>query len=165
MPSLGTKYRSGKREQIISKELHKRFQEENPSIEIDYNTFRTIIIESNKLIHDFVANSEDGFKLPAGLGYLVVTKYKSKKKAIDWKNSNRLGKHVYFTNAHSLGYISHIKWYKSYIVDFYMARIYKFEPYRLLTRMVAKNTKEGKKYHQWVNSDFWTNNKTKKLHL
>jgi hypothetical protein len=165
MPAKGAKYRSGKRDTIISKQLYKQFIQENPSLEVDYNTFRTIIMDSNEVIHDFVANSEDGFKLPAGLGYVVVTRYKSKKKAVDWLNTKRLGKKVYHTNAHSLGYTSHIKWYKRYIVDFNNAQIYRLEPYRTLTRLIAKNTKEGKKYHQWQASDFWTANKTKKLNL
>ena len=143
--------------------MYKRFKEENPLIKIDYKTFRSVIIDSNELIREMVADSDDAFKLPEGLGYLTITKYKSTKRAVDWVNSKRLRKTIFIANAHSLGYVHHIKWFKNYIVDFRNAAVYKFEPYRLLARHVAKNIKQGKTYHQWISSDFWTKNKQKKL--
>lgn len=151
MPAKGTSYH---RNNIISKELYKKFLDEF-KMEIDYETFVDIILESNSIIFDIIANEPTGFKIPENMGYWVVTKYKTKKKPIDWKNSRRLKKQVYLTNLHSFGYVYHIKWCKFAIARFKFNEIYKFSSCRFLARKVAQNGKNGFTYFNWKNSDFW----------
>ena len=159
MPAKGTTYRTGQRDLIIDKEFYKEFIRET-NLDIDYNTFREIILASNKEIANLSINEEEGFKLPENLGYTVVTKYKSKKHPIDWVNSKRLKKKVILPNLHSFGYIHHIKWFKKGLTNFAFADVYRLEPVRLIKREVAKNVKSGKIYHTWSASDFWSRTKT-----
>jgi hypothetical protein len=160
MPSKGYKR---KRNNIITEELYKSFKEEN-AIEIDYETFRNIILKSNGIIVDIIANEALGFKLPESMGYIVVTKYKSNKKAIDWKNTKKYGKVIYHTNLHSFGYTSHIKWCKFSLARFKFNQIYKFEFARDFTRRVSSNTKKGMTYFTWNNSDFWNTSKLERFY-
>ena len=160
MPSKG--YRRT-RNNVISEKFFNSIKKDS-KLEIDYKTFQKIILESNSTIFDIVANEPTGFKLPEGLGYLVVTKYKSNKKPIDWKNTHKYKKVIYLTNLHSFGYISHIKWCKFSIARFKYNEIYKFEPCRYLTRKVSANTKAGVTYFNWQNSDFWSTSKLDRLY-
>ena len=160
MPCLNYRRR---RNNIITKKLYQTFKESN-DIDIDFKTFQKIILESNSVIFDVVANEPTGFKLPEGMGYLVVTKYKSNKKPIDWVNSRRLKKAVYLPNLHSFGYISHIKWCKFSIARFKYNEIYKYESGRELSRKVSANTKAGMDYFNWQNSDFWNTSKLDRLY-
>lgn len=160
MPSKGFSYQ---RNNLITKELHKKFEEEN-GFKIEFKLFSTIILESNKIIFNVVADDPAGFKLPENMGYLVVTRYKTKKKPIDWINSVKYRRAVYFTNLHSFGYMHHLKWCQFAIARFKYHEIYKFEPCRFLTRKIAKNVKEGTIYFNWQNSDFWSTSKLDRLY-
>lgn len=160
MPSKGFTY---SRNNVLSKTLYDKFIEDS-GIDISYATFREIILESNQTIFDIICNDAEGFKIPENMGYWVVTKYKSKKKATDWINSKKYKRAVYLTNLHSFGYIHHIKWCKFAIARFKFANIYKFEAARFLKRKVAKNVKEGKAYFNWQNSDFWSTSKLDRMY-
>lgn len=161
MPAKNTSYKSGKRDLVISKDFYKNFIDET-NIDISYLDFRNVILASNKAIADIIANGDDSFKLPEQMGYIAVTKYKSKKKSIDWKSTRLLGKKIILPNLHSFGYIHHIRWYKTTLVNFAFNKIFKLEPCRALKRQVAKNVKEGKEYSTWEISDFWSKSKTLK---
>lgn len=163
MPAKGKGLNSGPRDLIIDRKFYKQFIEEN-KIDIDYNTFRDTIIESNKLIADIIVNDDTGFKLPEQLGYLVVTKYTSKKRPIDWVNSKKLKKTIYLTNLHSFGYVHHIKWFKKNIANLKLKESFRIEPCREFKRNVAASVKSGKQYHIWQKSDFY-NNRTSTINL
>lgn len=158
MPAAGYTY---SREQVIDKEFFKGFLKVHPELQsiINYDTFKDIILESNQLMFDTVANDDQGIKLPENMGYVAVTKYKSKKKARDWANSIKYGKVIYHLNLHSFGFIYHIKWFKAGIAKFAHNYIYKFEPNRFLKRAVAANVKSGKPYLEWNLTDFWSASK------
>lgn len=160
MPAKGYFY---SRNNIITKDLHQRFIEEN-DVEIDFKTFQKVILESNQVIFNIIADEPEGFKLPEGMGYLVVTRYRTTKKPIDWVNSKKYKRAVYLPNLHSFGYISHIMWCKFAIARFKYNEIYKFEPCRFLSRKVAANTKAGLTYFSWQNSDFWNTSKLDRLY-
>jgi hypothetical protein len=164
MPSKGTTYKTGKRNLIIDKKFCNSLREET-GLDIDDKTIRSIILDSNDEIADLVVNGEEGFKLPENLGYIVVTKYKSKRQPVDWVNSKKLRRKVLLTNLHSFGYVHHIKWFKIGATNFAFREVFRLEPARLIKRAVAKNVKSGKVYHEWSNSDFWGHSKTlKKLY-
>jgi hypothetical protein len=160
MPAKNSTLKTGKRFNPITKKFYKDFVFET-GIEISYETFKSIILTTNELLREYAADEEAGIELYEGLGHLVVTKYKSKKQSIDWVNTKKLGKKVPLLNLHSFGYIHHIKWFKIG-VKFKNSYIYKFQPYRLLTRKVASNVLKGKKYFKWENSDFWSSTKTER---
>lgn len=157
MPAKNSGLKCGERFNPLNKSLWKEFVKES-GIEITYEMFREIIWTTNAIICDAAANEEAGVELPELLGHVVVTKYKSTKVPVDWVNSKKLGKKIPLLNLHSFGYIHHIKWFKMNAI-FKNRYIYKFQPYRSLSRMVAANIKKGKKYHKWENSDFWSKTK------
>lgn len=164
MPAKGSSYKSGKRNVILDKKFFNSLRE-TTGLDIDDDIIRQIVIESNLEIAESIKADDDGFKLPENLGYIVVTKYKSKKKPVDWVNTHKYKKKIYLTNLHSFGYIHHIKWYKRGVTSFAFKDVYKLQPARLLTRDVAKSVKSGKLYHSWSNDDFLSKNKIlKKLH-
>lgn len=157
MPSKGSTLKVGERYNPLNKKFYNKFKKDTGST-IDYPTFIKIITTTNELMREAISEEEVGIQLPENLGHIIVTKYKSKKIPIDWINSNRLGKIVPLLNLHSFGYIHHIKWF-TFGVNFVNNRIYKFEPYRILKRRVAKNVKGGKKYFKWENSNLWSTTK------
>lgn len=161
MPAKNTKYLTGKRNLIFSKEF---FDEVRQTLKSDISDkdIRAIILASNEEMFDIVANSDDALKLPENLGYIATTRYKSNKQPIDFYNTVRLKKKIPLLNLHSFGYISHVKWFKKSEENFGLKKIYKLVTSRKLSRQVSKSTKEGKLYHQWFNSDFWNINKVNK---
>jgi ribosome biogenesis protein Nip4 len=124
---------------------------------------RDQVLESNKKICETVVEDENGFKLPENLGYLCVIKYKTKKKAINWADTKKYGKTIYFLNLHSFGFRYHIKWFKTGISRFSFNEVYKFAPLRTMRTHVSKNAKANKEYHEWNLKDFWDFNKLEKL--
>ena len=159
MPSkpmkLGTRYNP------CSDKSWREFRKQT-GIDIDFKTFKEIIWQTNKEISDTIINDEIGAKIPASLGYSVVTKYKSEKQPIDWINTRKLGKVVPLLNLHSFGYIHHIKWFFTGCGSKNIP-LYKFKGCRYLTRSVSKSIKKGKKYHNWVTTDFRANTKAERI--
>lgn len=157
MPAKGTGLVYGDRYNPLNKELYKKFIEET-CINVDYDTFVSIIRTNNKLMHDSVIEEEAGIKLPENLGHVIVTKYKSNRVPWDWRKTVDCKTKVPHVNLHSFGYIYHIKWFKIG-VRFANNFIYKFQPYRTLKRGVAKSIKGGGQYFEWENSDLWSSTK------
>jgi hypothetical protein len=162
MPAKGSKYNLPNREQVLSKETWKAFKEKY-NTEIPYSQFTNIIKISNKKIFEAIVEDENGFKLPENLGYLCVIKYKTKKKAINWGDTKKYGKRIYYLNLHSFGYRCHIKWFKTGISRFAFNEIYKFAPLRDMKASVSKAFKGGKPYNEWNLKDFWNTNKLEKI--
>lgn len=162
MPTKGAHYNLPNREQILSPTLWKAFKEKH-NLDIPYSQFTDIVKKSNKKIFDAVIDDENGFKLPENLGYLCIIKYKTKRKAINWPDTNKYGKRIYFLNLHSFGYNCHIKWFKTGISRFAYNEVYKFVPLRIMRATVARQFKSGKSYNEWTLKDFWNSNKLEKL--
>lgn len=162
MPAKNTHLQLPDRDQVLSPELWKNYKEKYKS-DISYKEFSIIIKDSNKKIYQAVIEDENGFKLPENLGYLVVIKYKTKRKAINWIDTKKYGKTIYYLNLHSFGYRYHIKWFKTGISRFAFNEVYKFAPLREMRREVSKIIKSGKDYHEWVLRDFWDFNKIEKI--
>lgn len=162
MPAKGTSYQLPNRDQVLCPALWKAFKEKHKS-DISYADFTKIVKESNKKIYETIINDENGFKLPENLGYLCVIKYKTKKKAINWADTKKFGKTIYFLNLHSFGFRYHIKWFKTGISRFAFNEVYKFAPLRTMRTEVSKNVKAAKEYHEWTLKDFWDFNKLEKL--
>lgn len=153
MPAKGYKFR---RDNIIDVKFYKEFKEQH-NIDIDYKTFKKIIITSNKKIADIIVDGNDGFRLPKGLGAITVSKYKSSKKHIDWQNSNKFNKRIYHLNLHTYGYNFSIRWFKHNVTKLALVGIYKFKASRKLRRSVVKRAKDtqGSVYFDWQYRDFY----------
>ena len=77
-------------------------------IEVDYGLYKRILEEMCKVILEYVLDGSEGFKMPFGLGFIQIGKYKQKtttdKLAVDYKASKEYGKRIYHLNEHSGGY-------------------------------------------------------------
>jgi hypothetical protein len=156
------KIKIGHRDHIISKKFYDEFLDEYPDINISYKEFVLIIRESNKEIARIVRTEQTGFKLPEGHGYLVVTSYKSNKKAVDIANSHKFGKIIYHLNLSTFGKLCAIRWYNN-LGEYYYPRIYKFAACRDFQRDVSHSSKAGSVYLHWSAKDFLKFDKIIKL--
>lgn len=86
-------------------------------IQVDYATYNSILSMMCKIILEYVLNRSDGFKMPFGLGFIQIGKYRPKKLnskslSIDFKASAKYGKKIYYLNEHSDGYKYRLHWSK-----------------------------------------------------
>ena len=86
-------------------------------IEIDYGLYKRILDEMCRIILDEVLNSSAGLKMPYGLGFMQVGKYKPKtlsgeSLSVDYKASREYDKRIYHLNEHSNGYKYRLYWSK-----------------------------------------------------
>ena len=163
MPAAGTQYEFPNRKQVLSPKLYKEYIAANPDIKISFREFSDIIKNSNKKIASIVSDDAYGFKLPENLGYLCVIKYKTNSKAINWADTNKYGKTIYYLNLHSFGYRYHIKWFKTGILRFAFNEVYKFAPLKDMRIAVSNQVRAEKEYFEWQLKDFWGFNKLEKL--
>jgi hypothetical protein len=154
MPAKGSTLKTGKRLAIVTPKFFKLFQETHLQVSISYKQFTDIINLSNELTSLKVIENTSGFKLPENLGYIAVTRYKSKRRAIDFKKTKELGQTVYHTNFHSYGYTNRIQWFSSQITKCKFHQIYKFVPERKVSRELAKKSLAGKVYNEFNYSHF-----------
>ena len=86
-------------------------------VEVDYSLYKRILDEMCKVILEYVLERSDGFKMPYGLGYIQVVKYKPKSYteqslSTDYKSSKDYNKRIYHLNEHSDGYKYRLFWSK-----------------------------------------------------
>lgn len=83
----------------------------------DYSRFKRITECMCKTILETLQDAADGFKMPSGLGYIRIGKYRpksytSKSLSVDYKASKKYGKRIYHLNEHSNGYKYRLFWSK-----------------------------------------------------
>jgi nucleoid DNA-binding protein len=145
MPRPTIEYRTA------SKECYKEFRHLHPNISISFDTFKRIIYTINSTYANHVLEGEK-IKLPQGFGSIAINKKKQTYKvhvkgkdriclAVNWVESKRLGKKIYFTNAHTEGYRYKFYWFKSevFIADNY---IWGFAATRINSRKLAQFLKQ-----------------------
>ena len=98
------------------RDMYAQYHKDNKN-DVSYNTFKTILNEFNSKLKNCLLESSEGFKMPFGLGYVQIVKYKPKsytKKSlsIDYKSSAQYGKIIYHLNEHSNGYKYRLYWSK-----------------------------------------------------
>lgn len=98
-------------------DMYKPFVNENIDIEVSYSDFKAVLDSCNKFILETLQNSSEGFKMPYGLGYLIIVKYlpkeySDKSLSCDYKTSKQLNKKIYYLNEHSNGYKYRLYWSK-----------------------------------------------------
>ena len=86
-------------------------------VDVPYSVYKRILQSMCEIILDKVLNSSDGFKMPYGLGFIQIGKYKpktytGKSLSVDFKASKEFGKRIYHLNEHSDGYKFRLHWSK-----------------------------------------------------
>ncbi len=86
-------------------------------IEVDYGLYKRILEEMCKVILEHVLERSDGFKMPLGLGFIQIGKYRPKtlsteSLSVDYKASKEYDKRIYHLNEHSDGYKYRLYWSK-----------------------------------------------------
>lgn len=86
-------------------------------IDIDYSLYKRVLDEMCNVILNCIMNSAEGFKMPFGLGFIQIGKYKpkylnEKSLSVDYKASKEYNKKIYHLNEHSDGYKYRLYWSK-----------------------------------------------------
>lgn len=86
-------------------------------VEVDYGLYKRILDEMCTVILDYIFERSECFKMPYGLGFIQVCKYKPKSLtaqslSVDYKASKEYDKRIYHLNEHSDGYKYRLYWSK-----------------------------------------------------
>lgn len=86
-------------------------------IDVPYSTYKKVLDAMCDTISKYLLIDSDGFKLPYGLGFIQIGKYRPKNfdansLSVDYKTSKLLNKRVYHLNEHSDGYKYRLYWSK-----------------------------------------------------
>jgi len=136
--------------------FYKKNLVEKNNIDLSFLECKDIINVCNKNIADFIIEENDGFKLPFGLGYLVVSKYIPVNAATDWKKTKEAGKRVVHLNLHTFGFAVKVNWFRvSRTTSKHFNEVYKFASYKTLSQAVSNAFGSGRKiYSEWSPIDF-----------
>lgn len=97
-------------------DIYKAYNSE--AVEVSYVRFKRILDTFNRITLESILERSEGFKMPFGLGYVCICKYKPKRYdqnslSLDYKSSKEEGKHVFHLNEHSNGYKYRLYWSKT----------------------------------------------------
>ena len=86
-------------------------------VDVDYSLYKRILDEMCNVILEYVLERSEGFKMPYGLGFIQIGKYKpknytEKSLSVDYKSSKAYDKRIYHLNEHSDGYKFRLYWSK-----------------------------------------------------
>ena len=135
---------------------YKDFCKKNPTITITYSEWVKIIYSYNEWFREYILETGEKVKLPAGLGFFSITKKKRKRirrvkgeewvnLPIDWPKTKAKGKKIYNFNYHTEGYFFGWKWFKR-SARFMHSELYYFKPYRTTSRLLAHYINIDEKY-------------------
>jgi len=108
-------------------------------IEVDYGLYKRILEVMRNIILEHVLMRSEGFKMPLGLGFIQIGKYKpkslsSESLSVDYKASKEYDKRIYHLNEHSAGYKYRMYWSK-------IPRTFP-DRYKYQLRLVRKNKRK-----------------------
>lgn len=86
-------------------------------INVPYVEYKRVLSVMCRIILQHIFEGSDGFKMPYGLGFIQIGKYKPKtfnlkSLSVDYKSSKEFNKCVYHLNEHSDGYKYRLYWSK-----------------------------------------------------
>ena len=113
---MDLKIRKNKKSYTIS-DMYKAYTKENEALDVPYLRFKRILGSVNEVIKESILDGSEGFKMPYGLGFVQIGKYRpksytSKSLSKDYKASKEYGKPIYHLNEHSDGYKYRLYWSK-----------------------------------------------------
>lgn len=86
-------------------------------IDVDYGVYKRVLDCMCNIILEHVLKRSEGFKMPYGLGFIQIGKYKPKSYtqdslSVDYETSKQLNKRIYHLNEHCDGYKYRLYWSK-----------------------------------------------------
>ena len=86
-------------------------------VDVHYSLYKRVLDQMCVVILEHVLNASEGFKMPYGLGFIQVVKYRPKNfnsdsLSVDYKASKEYDKKIYHLNEHSDGYKFRLYWSK-----------------------------------------------------
>lgn len=98
-------------------DMYNYYLSKNIDSKVSYVRFKRIIDEMYKIILDHIQNRSECFKMPCGLGFIMIIKYKpksynTKSLSVDYKQTQLQNKRIYHLNEHSNGYKYRLFWSK-----------------------------------------------------
>ncbi len=112
---------------------------------VDYNTYKSVFEECNKMVMDSMFNDMRPFYMPCNLGILSILSRKMDFNAgnlkIDFNYYRKTGKKIYHLNNHTNNYHNRFNWTKGPVPGIMG---YKIIMERKNTRMLGKISKEDK---------------------
>lgn len=113
---MDRKTRKNKKSYTIT-DIYRTYCKENNDVDMPYSRFKRILDEFNKTIKESILDASECFKMPLGLGYICIVKYRpksytQKSLSVDYKSSKEEGKRIYHLNEHSGGYKYRLYWSK-----------------------------------------------------
>ncbi len=135
-----------------SREAYNNFLKANPKVELSFENYKCIIYTYNQKLADYLLETGEPIKLPFGLGTIVINKYKPKTSrisasgkeipnySINWQETKKIGKYIYYLNAHTEGYKYYFMWNYGK-AKMKCAYIWKYEMARVHSRQLKTNLK------------------------
>lgn len=114
---MDLKIRKSKKSYTIA-DMYKPWVKENSGVDMPYLRFKRILALFNKSVLESVQDRSESFKMPYGLGYIMIVKYRpksytDKSLSVDYKASKEYDKKIYHLNEHSNGYKYRLYWSKT----------------------------------------------------
>lgn len=144
-----------------STENYKRFCKEHPEINIARDEWKSILYTYTELFREYLLETGEKAKLPAGWGTFAVEKKKRKKIVqidgidrinlpIDWAKSKAKHKRIYHLNYHSEGYTFKWRWFRE-TSKFRHSKMWYFKPSRPTSRLINHYIKIDDNYqHKYL---------------
>lgn len=150
MPRVKLDWRSS------SKNNYKDFCKKNPSIQISFEDWRSVIYSFNEYFKNYILETGEKARLPLGFGEFSINKRKRKKTRIqdgveiinlpiDWQKSKEKGKRIYNFNYHTEGYFFGWVWFKE-TTRIKLVDLWYFKPTRTTSRLLSHYIKTDDKY-------------------
>lgn len=129
---------------ILNKELFDKFKKNNPSVDIDFQTFRKIILSFNLKLRQKTMTNRDGVEFPEQLGYLFIGTCPRKVNMTDPITSSEYDRKINFKNWESNQYVCKI-FYSNYGTKYRFSNrdMWYFVPCRKFKRSVSATFNEN----------------------
>lgn len=97
--------------------MYRQYIKDKNDKTLPYSRFKRVLEAFNTNIAQAILDRSEGFKMPSGLGYIRIVKYKpkslnEKSLSVDYKASKEYDKRIYHLNEHSDGYKFRLYWSK-----------------------------------------------------
>lgn len=139
-----------------SRENYANFCKKNPSIKISFDEWKNIVYSFNESFKNYILETGERAKLPAGFGEFSINKKKRRKMKgidgkefvnlpIDWQKTKAKGKVIYNFNYHTEGYFFGWIWFKE-TARLKHTDLWYFKPTRVTSRLLSHYLKTNDKY-------------------
>jgi len=139
-----------------SRENYNNFCKKNPSIKISFDEWKNIVYSFNESFKNYILETGERAKLPAGFGEFSINKKKRRKMKgidgkefvnlpIDWQKTKAKGKVIYNFNYHTEGYFFGWIWFKE-TARLKQTDLWYFKPTRVTSRLLSHYLKTNDKY-------------------